>query len=369
MQQKTVELISYIMTAASNCALYSREHPLVGVLAEKIIYVLEDLYKNDAAALTLLGERLFFNDSPVSVHTPHVLNLKKRMKRKGIERIVLKKGADQEELKGFIEAMASTERGISSPHVSVGVLEMKPQEETTAALIDRNISQTKELFEKAADVEGLDPAALEETIIRLISLLKREQNVLQVVSPVKSYSEYTYVHATNVATLTMFQAEALGLQGEILHEIGVAGLLHDVGKIFIRKEVLEKSGKLDVEEWNLMKSHPVYGARHLASLPDAPKLAVISAYEHHMNFNGMGYPETKWRGHKQHIVSQMVSIADFYDALRTERPYRKAMDIRTVVELMKEESGKIFNPLLVDNFLGALSRIRAIDSPQQNEPR
>ncbi len=79
-----------------------------------------------------------------------------------------------------------------------------------------------------------------------------------------------------------------------------------------------------------------------------------------MKFDGSGYPDTKRRGKRQHIISQMVAIADFFDALRTERPYRMALESATVVEFMKEATGKDFNPVLVENFLTALKGIRAI---------
>ena len=136
--------------------------------------------------------------------------------------------------------------------------------------------------------------------------------------------------------------------------------MHDMGKMFVAKDVLEKPGKLDAEEWNQMKQHPVLGAKYLAALPDVPKLALVAAFEHHMKFDGSGYPDTKRRGKRQHIVSQMVAVADFFDALRTERPYRKAMDIAAIIGLIKEATGKDFNPLLVENFFVALKRIKAV---------
>jgi HD-GYP domain-containing protein (c-di-GMP phosphodiesterase class II) len=127
--------------------------------------------------------------------------------------------------------------------------------------------------------------------------------------------------------------------------------------VFVSKEVLEKQTRLDGTEWDEMKKHPIQGAVYLSTLQDVPKLALIAAFEHHMKFNGKGYPETKRRGRKQHIISQLVAISDFFDAIRTERPYRKALEVQAVVRLMKEAAGNDFNPMLVDNFLNALKRI------------
>jgi HD-GYP domain-containing protein (c-di-GMP phosphodiesterase class II) len=361
-QKEMNEFISLLMTALSNCALYSEDHPLVREFSVKAHGEIGGLYVNDSLAITLLGDSLVFNETPLVDAGPHLHSFAKKLKRKGIEKIVIEKGVTPDELKKFIAAIASTEKVISSPHISVGMVEVKfgAEGDDVSAIVRENIKKVKALFQEVNKFRRLDMVSLEDAVIAFIATLKREMNVLRVISPVKSYSEYTYVHATNVSVITLFQAEALGLKGENLHDVGIAALMHDVGKMFIPKEVLEKPGKLNEEEWNQMKQHPVAGAKYLSALPDLPKLAMIAAFEHHMKFDGNGYPGTKRKGNKQHIVSQMVAIADFFDALRTERPYRVAMDIATIIGLMKEGVGRDFNPLLVENFFVALKRIKAV---------
>ena len=361
-QGNVAELISHIMTALSNCSLYSEKHPLVGEFSERALMVMEVLYAEDTLTLTLLGDSLVFNNHPITDKGAHLNSLKRRLKRKGIEKIIIRKGLTLEELKKFIAGIASTEKVVSSPHLSVGMVEVRFSSEGTdiSALINENITKVKGIYQGIAKFKRLDMVSLEDAVAGFITTLKRETNVLRIVSPVKAYSEYTYVHATNVSVLTIFQAEALGMKGENLHDVGLAGLLHDVGKMFVSKQVLEKESKLDLEEWNAIKTHPVFGARYLATLSDVPKLALIAAYEHHMKFDGSGYPDTKRRGKRQHIISQMVALADFFDALRTERPYRRALESSTVVQFMKEATGKDFNPVLIENFLSALKVIRAI---------
>jgi len=361
-QEKITELISHIVTAVSNCSLYSQEHPLVGEFSGKVLRAMEGLYSDDIVTLTLLGDSFIFNSNPITDKGAHIVSFKRRLKRKGIEKVIIRKGITLEEFKKFIAGVASTEKVVSSPHLSVGMVEVKFSCEGTdvSALMNENITKVKGIYQGIAKFKRLDMVSLEDAVAGFITTLKRETNVLRLVSPVKSYSEYTYVHATNVSVLTIFQAEALGMKGETLHDVGLAGLLHDVGKMFVSKEVLDKEAKLDVEEWNSIKRHPVFGARYLATLPDVPKLAVVTAFEHHMKFDGSGYPDTKRRGRRQHIMSQMAAVADFYDALRAKRPYRAALESSTVVQFMKEGSGKDFNPVLVENFLSALKTTRAI---------
>jgi HD-GYP domain-containing protein (c-di-GMP phosphodiesterase class II) len=281
------------------------------------------------------------------------------MKAKGIDKIILKEGVSSVELLRFISAMASKDEvPASSDHILVGTIQvkLKTSGEEPLEIMKANISKVQNAYQEFSRFKRLDAVGLEDAVLGFLTAIKREANLLRLVSPVKSHSEYTYVHTSNVAVLTLFQAESLGMTGEGLREAGLAGLLHDVGKMFISNDVLEKPGKLDEAEWKEMKRHPVCGAMHLCSLEDPPRLAVIAAYEHHLKFDGSGYPDTKRRARKQHIISQIVALSDFFDALRSERPYRKAFELNALIDLIKGGAGKDFNPLLVDNFISALQK-------------
>lgn len=356
------ELIIDLMTAASNCALYSGNHPAVEHLAEKSLLTMEGLYENDELSFTVLGDSIVFNGVRMKDGGIHVGNFIKRLRRNGIEKAVFKRGVTAPELRAFIAHIASVGKPLEHlPHISVGSVAVRLKMDGSMdvqALMDENISKLKEVYRGASRFKKLDMYGLEDVVVSFLSTLRREANVLRIISPVHSYSEYTYTHATNVTILSIFQAESLGLDGDLLYEIGLAGLLHDVGKMFISKEVLEKQGKLDSAEWAEMKTHPVLGASYLSTLNNLPKLAVVIAFEHHMKFNGSGYPDTSRRPRKQHPISQIVAISDFFDALRTERPYRKALELPVVLGLIREASGKDFNPALVKNFIGTLERIK-----------
>ncbi len=360
MTNKVLELISHIMKAISNCSLYSNEHPAVLHLSERSVRVMDDLYYEDMLNFVILGNSLLLNEIPVDGKSIHVHNFIKKLRRKGIEKIVISKGVNAEELKGFISDMAKAEKiSTTYPHISTGILKVKTDidGDNLKAAMDKNISQVKEVYQGMSRFKKLDMVGLEDVVISFILTLKKEANMLKIISPVKSFSEYTYTHATNVAVISIFQAEHLGLKGEILHDIGIAGLLHDIGKTFVSKEILEKQSKLVSSEWEEMKKHPVYGAMYLSNLPDIPRIAVLVAFEHHMKYNGTGYPETKRRGKRQHLISQIITISDFFDALRTERPYREKIELPAITHVLHSGSGKDFNPILVNNFLHALKKI------------
>jgi len=366
MAEKSVQFISGIMTAMSNCSLYGREHPAVMQLTQKAMAVLDALFFEDTLSIALFGDSIVINEQPLPARNMHVSSFMKKLRRKGIEKIVISRGVTAAELKDFITEVALSDRVTGSyPHIMSGIIEVKLGGGGSAdigAMMNENIEKVKSVYHGVSRFKRLDMVGLEDVVINFITTLKQEANVLKVVSPIKSHSEYTYAHNTNVALLSIFQAESLGVKQDLLHDIGMAGLLHDVGKMFVAPEVLEKEAKLNDEEWVEMKKHPAYGAMYLATLPDIPKYALIAAYEHHMKFNGLGYPATRRKGRTQHIISQIIAISDFFDALRTDRPYRKALEVPVIIGLMNDTAGKDFNPLLVENFIRALDKAGVVSS-------
>jgi HD-GYP domain-containing protein (c-di-GMP phosphodiesterase class II) len=365
MSEQFSEFLFCILTAMAQCSLYSKNHPAVTELSAKAFELLDGLFIEDSIDITQLGGKLILNESPVPDKGTYNENFARRMKKKGVDKIIFRKGIGREELVSFIYCMASkNEKPVSTDHVIIGIVQVKVKEseDDASAIMRASISRVKDVYHEFTKTKRLDMVGLEDAVLGFLSALKKEANLLRLVSPIKSHSEYTYIHASNVAVLTLFQTQYLGLRDEGLRETGYAGVLHDIGKLFVSKDIIEKQAKLNEAEWKDMKRHPVYGAIYLASLSDVPHLAVIAAFEHHLKFDGSGYPDTRWRSRKQHIISQIVALADFFDALRAERPYRKGIDLQSLIDLIKGGAGKDFNPLLVDNFISALKRIGVLQS-------
>lgn len=352
------DFISAMMSAMANCTLYSEQHQIVRELGEKAFSSLESLFVEGILSITLLGDSLILNNEQMAEKGYHIDNFIMRLRRKGIDKVIFSSGVTREELLGFITGIAAKDEMQSSAHIALGIVEVGKGTDGVSgrALAEENLAKLKRLFEGVRGMEPLDMAALDSIIAGMLSSLKGEPNVLQIISPMRVYGDYTYVHATNVSLLTIFQAEAAGVGGELLYDIGLAALLHDIGNMFIPVELLEKPTGLTAGEWDSVKMHPIYGARYLSGLPDMPKLAMISAYEHHMRYDGTGYPASGRTGRKQHLVSQMVTIADTFDAMRTETPYRSAIDIPEIRGLMTHGSGEVFNPALLEGFWQSLEQ-------------
>jgi HD-GYP domain-containing protein (c-di-GMP phosphodiesterase class II) len=196
----------------------------------------------------------------------------------------------------------------------------------------------------------------------LEQLLQTPGLVLRLAS-IKSYDEYTLYHSVNVAILSMGLGLMLGLPHDLLRELGMAGMLHDLGKIAIPLEVLQKPGVLDPEEWRVMRRHPRLGADLLARMPGSNRLPLIVAFEHHMRYDGKGYPFVR-EGWTQHPVSRLACIADVFDAMTSRRAYKRAIPVDQVLAFARDEMGRTFDPRLV-RVLGRM--LRAMREPAPAE--
>src|SRR2546427_8632004 len=166
----------------------------------------------------------------------------------------------------------------------------------------------------------------------------------------KEFDQYTTTHSMNVAVLSMALAEFLGLSGTDVRTFGIAGLLHDIGKIKIPLEVLTKPGRLTDEERALMNEHPVAGARMLLDVEEDLDLAVLVAYEHHIMINGGGYPVLRY-ARDCHPAGKLVHVCDGYEALRTRRPYREAGSFEKTLGYLPERRGVEVRPELWCGFV------------------
>ncbi|MGE0556238.1 MAG: HD-GYP domain-containing protein [Gemmatimonadales bacterium] len=170
----------------------------------------------------------------------------------------------------------------------------------------------------------------------------------------KDYDQYTTTHACNVAVLAMGLAERLGLGPDEVRSFGVAGLLHDIGKVKIPHELLVKPGRYTDDERRVVQRHPVDGARIILERERGLGLAAVVAYEHHIFLNGEGYPSLSYP-RACHYASRIVHVCDIYDALCTDRPYRAAWEPEQALAYLEEQAGRELDPDVVRAFSGMVA--------------
>jgi putative nucleotidyltransferase with HDIG domain len=162
-------------------------------------------------------------------------------------------------------------------------------------------------------------------------------------------------HTLRVTTMTVQLAQEIGMRGEALIHLRRGALLHDIGKMGVPDRILLKTGKLDQTEWELMKRHTVYAHEMLWPIAFL-RLAIDIPYCHHERWDGTGYPR-QLKGEQIPLSARLFAVADVWDALTSDRPYRKAWSEQKVLDHIKSNAGKHFDARVVELFLDNRSRI------------
>ena len=187
-----------------------------------------------------------------------------------------------------------------------------------------------------------------DTVNKQLTILS-EQTIQSLAEIVEAKSEFTGLHVKRVSEYTRILAQAMGYSPEDVNILRIASMMHDIGKINVPSEILEKPGKLTPQEFEIIKTHVTEGARMLEKSPGRiMETAKVVALEHHEWWNGKGYLGMK--GEEIHRDSRIVSVADVFDALVSERPYKAAYAAREAYDIIVEESGTHFDPEVVDAF-------------------
>ena len=183
----------------------------------------------------------------------------------------------------------------------------------------------------------------------LASMLRNESAMLWLIR-LKNKDLYTSLHCLSVSIMAMGFGNHLGLQDDKLQLLGMAGLLHDVGKMRIDPEILNKPGKLTAEEFEVIKLHPVFGLEALRAQPGIPVAALHAAYGHHERLDGTGYPLGSGPAQISYMT-RIITIVDAFDAITSHRAYDCARPVQSAFEILRSASGRQFDEDLVREFI------------------
>jgi putative nucleotidyltransferase with HDIG domain len=360
------ELLRRFAAALRSIQLYSKGHPIIGRNLEALSAAVQLLHTLEPAiVIGLVGDEVIVDDVPVA-KADTMGPLIRRLQQSGVERITIDRGVTRDELTSFIYAIVEavpTEGDEAAPlvpakgHIRVGRVTVERRVEGSLA----DMATMKRLYADAVSVAGevLESAAIESapdaTMARamidgLAQAVAQNRTALLALTTLKNYDNYTFTHMVNVSILTMGQARGLGIDGPLLREFGLAALMHDIGKVRTPIDILNKPEKLTDTEFAIMKRHVVDGAEILRQTPEIPALAPVVAFEHHLRIDGSGYPEAVRRA-SLNIGTMLCSIADVYDAMRSERRYQQAFPSDRILEVLKRSDGKQFDQNLVRRFV------------------
>jgi putative nucleotidyltransferase with HDIG domain len=224
---------------------------------------------------------------------------------------------------------------------------------TIRKLYAEAVSVASMVWESARTDSRPDPVAARSMVDGLAQAVIQNRTALLALTALKDYDNYTFTHMVNVSILTMGQARALGVEGTLLREFGLAALMHDIGKVRTPPEILNKPDKLTDEEFTIMKRHVVDGAEILRKTVEIPPLAPIVAFEHHLRLDGTGYPAGVSRP-TLNLATMLCGIADVYDAMRSQRAYQQAFPSERIVAVLQRNDGTQFDQHLVRRFVQLL---------------
>jgi len=364
-----VRFLTGLSQALSASVLYGEDHPAYRRAADGAFRQLQDLQRAEGTklAFSLLDGEVVFQDRVV--HELRAWDWTPRLAAAGIQRIEVAGEPSPDEFEEFLDLLAGRLAGrpfdsSSMRHVGNGSLRfghvsvqredsMVPVAVSVLATLDYGLQEECQAIHWVHDEvsrSGRIPLLEAEVIVQSLSVaMHSERATVLPLLQLKEFDQYTTTHSMNVAVLAMALAEALNLGAAEVRAVGVAGLLHDLGKVRVPREVLLKPGKLTDAERAEIQRHPVEGARILLAGDQPLDLAAVVAYEHHLLLDGTGYP-CRHGQRDTHYGSRLVHVCDVYDALRTRRPYRDAWESETALQYIEQRAGLEFDPSLAARF-------------------
>jgi HD-GYP domain-containing protein (c-di-GMP phosphodiesterase class II) len=191
--------------------------------------------------------------------------------------------------------------------------------------------------------------SIDETAEELLENVLSNKNLLLSLVDIKNKDNYTYAHSVNVAVISLVLGISLNLSKENLIYLCIGALIHDIGKSFIPKEILNKPGPLTTDEFEIMKKHSMHGYNFVEKFLNLNSSIKSVVLHHHERFDGLGYPNG-CSGKQISYLARIVTIADVYDALTSDRPYKKAMCPNDALEYLMSNAGTLFDYDMVNTF-------------------
>lgn len=215
------------------------------------------------------------------------------------------------------------------------------------------VSAVKDLFMTSSTGDDVATGKILDATKKIVNDLIDEilfnRDVVVNMVDLKIFDDYTFYHSVNVAVLSILIGISLNFPRSYLYSLGLAALLHDIGKIFVDQNILRKDGPLDKSEFVHIKKHTTVGYEYLVNHYDIPSKSYLGALQHHERYDGTGYPRAL-EGDNISEIGRIIAIADVYDALTSDRPYRKALLPSEAMEYIMGGAGTMFDPQLVTKF-------------------
>ncbi|OGW32568.1 MAG: hypothetical protein A2X59_06125 [Nitrospirae bacterium GWC2_42_7] len=369
------DLINQLSVVLRTAQIHDAANIAVSSAIEKLVSMVNNLIKfENTVSLELRGEFFYINEYRIRYSLEYLLSfdfLVREFKRRELGLIAFKNRVTQEELIVFVRTFILPPSAESPfdiyemklsdlKSISVGKLKKIVEEEShdVRKMVKKTyfnaVSYTRGVINKIQSGEKVNIKKAKRVVETMVDHILEEEQLLLGMTAIKDYDDYTYHHSVNVSILSIALGQRLGLNRKLLTELGMVALFHDIGKMDIPYEVLNKPTNFTDAEWKLIRQHPTWGVRALLKLKKLDVLTIksaIVAFEHHMNFDLSGYPKIR-TSFELDFFSRIVSLSDQYDAMTSSRVYsRIPMSPDKALSIMMERSGTQLDPMLFKFFI------------------
>ena len=376
----------------STMSLYQSGHPARERVIDRSLQLLRGMLTLDKyPEFSFLGDEVVYGKQ--SLRDLRDWDWSKRFVALGVQRLEFDPDVTRDDFVEFLEEISARLNAVGAPidtaearhmtkrkTIRYGAIGIKSDSEEARKILEKEVLTATINFQLNEEIDAIKymheevlkngglPLLEAEAVVRSLSVaMHGESEMMLPLLMLKEFDQYTTTHCLNVSVLTMALAEHLGLNPRDVRTFGVAGLLHDLGKVRIPMEILNKPGKLTDDERTVMQRHTVEGAKMIITSDRELDMAAAVAYEHHIMLNGGGYPKRHYQ-RDVHKASTLVHVCDVYDALRTNRPYRAAWEAEKVLAYMEEKAGSEFEPDITRRFVEMMraleGRVARVDYPE-----
>jgi len=377
----------------STMALYQPGHPARERVIDRSLQLLRGMLSLDKyPEFSFLGDEVVYGKT--SLRDLRDWDWSKRFVALGVQRLEFDPDVTRDDYVEFLEEMstrlnapgaaidtAEARQMTKRKSIRYGAVGIKSETEEARKVLEKEILTATINFQLSEEIDAIKymheevlkngglPLLEAEAVVRSLSVaMHGESEMMLPLLMMKEFDQYTTTHCLNVSVLTMALAEHLGLNPRDVRTFGVAGLLHDLGKVKIPMEILNKPGKLTDDERAVMQAHTTEGAKLIITSDRELDMAAAVAYEHHIMLNGGGYPKRHYQ-RDVHKASTLVHVCDVYDALRTNRPYRAAWEADKVLSYIEEKAGSEFEPQISGKFVEMMRALEGrVSTVQYPEP-
>ncbi len=377
-----MEFVIRLYRMLKGTLIYDRNNVVMDQYAQDCLQTINPVVKSEGHLFfKIVRENGFLNHSKIQVRAdnyPIFRGFLNELKKRWVGEIELSEEVSLETLKDLVFLLSGLEennesnylyvnkqleyRGIR--HIHVGKLEFFKDEEIYIDSEDqkrrsrevyfKSVNLAKEVMESVKHQRVVNIRKAKRLMQNAVHAIMQDDSTLLGLANIKNYDEYTFNHSVNVAIYAIALGQRIGIPKKDLAHLGMAGLFHDIGKTRVPKEILNKTGKLDPEEWEVIRAHPVVGAEIVMRMKDWGELSsrmIHGAFEHHLRYDLSGYPQLNHKG-KVTLTGRIITLSDFYDALGRPRVYNRFPYVsEKILGLMIERSGKDFDPILVKVFV------------------